>query len=77
MHRLNQIVSRLQPEEIREVEAFAELLLNRHNASGSSNKSEYLDVDQVAGMLAGLAPEKTAVELSHEAIDARASKYRD
>jgi hypothetical protein len=75
MHRLNELVEKLTPSQVKEVEDFAEFLLARKSQSKRKDREEYLDVSKVAGMLANLAPEKTAVELAHEATDALTEKY--
>ena len=75
MHRLNELVEKLTPSQVKEVEDFAEFLIARKNQRKRPDRDEYLDVSKVAGMLANLAPDKTAVELAHEATDARAEKY--
>lgn len=74
MHRLNEIASKLTPAQVKEVEDFASFLLARRQASAPDAGETYLDVDSFAGMLAGLAPEKTAVELVHESNAAMAAR---
>ena len=75
MHRLNELAAKLTPDQVREVEHFAESLLSRRGEESNGAKRDYLDVDSFAGMLEGLAPEKTAVELVHEANAAQAAKH--
>ena len=75
MDRLNELATKLTPAQVKEVEDFAEFLLSRKSEASKDAKAEYLDVDSFAGMFAGLAPNKTAVELVHEANEALASKY--
>ena len=74
MHRLNELANKLTPAQVKEVEDFAEFLLSRQPGIESDGET-YLDVDPVAGMFAGLAPDKTDVELQHEASDALVEKY--
>ncbi len=75
MHRLNELATKLTPDQVREVEDFAEFLLSRPGRQVRPQREEYLDVDAVAGMFAGLAPDKTAVELVHESNETLAAKY--
>lgn len=80
MHRLNELALRLTPEQVKQVEDFAEFLLSRQAAPRQAavverDGEKYLDVDAVAGMFAGLAPDKTAVELQHEATEILVAKY--
>lgn len=81
MHRLNQLATKLTPEQLKEVEDFAEFLISRpaqatkQPALVERDGEKYLNVDSFAGMFAGLAPEKTSVELVHEANEAMAAKY--
>ena len=82
MNRLTELAAKLTPAQLKEVEDFAEFLLSRQMQAAQPQekqpraaRGEYLDVDAIAGMFAGLAPEKTAVELAHEATEIRAAKY--
>lgn len=75
MHRLNEIASKLAPAQVKELEDFGEFLLARRQAAAPDAGETYLDVDSFAGMLAGMAPEKTAVELVHESNAVMAAKY--
>ena len=74
MHRLNELAAKLTPAQVKEVEDFAEFLLSRRAAIVERDGEKYLDVDAVAGMFADLAPDKTSVELQHEALEARANE---
>lgn len=75
MHRLNEIVEKLTPAQVKEVEDFAEFLIQRPSAKPL--RSEYLNVNKLAGILEGLGGDKTGVELAHEATEIRAAKYMD
>lgn len=79
MDRLAQLAARLTPSHHKEVEDFAEFLLARQVSGPAAAVVErdgefYLDVDKVAGMFAGMAPDRTDVELQHEALALRASE---
>lgn len=74
MNRLLELASRLSPAQLKEVEDFAEFLGSRNGASRSQPR-RFLDVDKIAGFFEGLAPEKTSVELAHEATEAMTEKY--
>lgn len=81
MHRLNELATKLTPEQLKEVEDFAEFLISRpaqttkQPALVERDGEKYLNVDAVAGMFAGLAPEKSDVELADEAKEAIFEKY--
>ncbi|CAA9417339.1 MAG: hypothetical protein AVDCRST_MAG64-2700 [uncultured Phycisphaerae bacterium] len=83
MHRLNELAAKLTPAQVKEVEDFAEFLVSKQSstvprASVAKREGEtYLNVDAVAGVFAGLAPDKTDVELQHEAMEIRAAKYKE
>jgi hypothetical protein len=82
MHRLNELAARLTPAQVNEVEDFAEFLLSRKRAPATPatvdrNGQEHLSpaaVEAAAALLAGLAPDRTSVELQHEALEARANE---
>ncbi len=75
MHRLNELVDKLTPQQLKEVEDFAEFLLTRQPDDRKASRPKFLDVDSFAGMFAGLAPEKTAVELADEAKEFIVKKH--
>jgi hypothetical protein len=74
MHNLNELIAQLTPAQAKEVEDFAEFLLSRNESTVRAPAPGYLDVNSFAGMFAGLAPKKTAVELVHEANHAFVEK---
>ncbi len=74
MNRLVELAAKLTPAQLEEVEDFAEFLISR-NRPATGPVPKYLDVDAIAGMFEGLAPEKSSVELVHEANEAVAAKY--
>jgi hypothetical protein len=74
MTRLLELVEQLNETDREKVKDFAEFLLSRQARPQEAPREEYLDVDAIAGTFAGLAPEKSAVELAHEATEARAAK---
>lgn len=79
MHRLNEIASKLTPAQVKELEDFGEFLLSRKQLAATvvRDGEEYLNVNAFAGMLAEMAPDRTAVELVHESNAAMAAKYAD
>ena len=74
MHRLNEIVSKLSPAQLREVENFAEFLASKRGTDRSQD-SRFLDVENVAGMLDALDPGKSSVDLVHEEMQQWGSRY--
>lgn len=79
MHRLNELAAKLTPAHVREVEDFAEFLLTRQlpDVTIVRDGQEFLNpaaVEAAAGMLAGLPADKTAVDLQHEVLTARADE---
>jgi hypothetical protein len=75
MHRLNELAEKLTPAQLKQVEDYAESLVASKTVAAPEPK--FLDVDTVAGMFAGLAPDKSDVELAHEASDVIFEKYKD
>ena len=73
MHRLNDLAMKLTPEQVKEVEDFAEFLAEKNAIRRADQKPVYLNVDAIAGMCAGMGGDKTSVELVHEANDLRAA----
>ena len=79
MHRLNELAEKLTPEQVKQVEDFAEFLLSRRRPppTVTRNGEEYLNpaaITAAADILAGLPPDKTSVQLQHEALEARAGE---
>ena len=80
MHRLNELAAKLTPGQLKEVEDFAEFLISRRAPSEQQpalverDGEKYVNVDAIAGMFADWAPDKTSVELQHEALEARANE---
>lgn len=66
MHRLNELAARLTPEQIREVEDFAEFLADRRRSEPVPTHRA-VSFEGWAGRLAHV--DKSAVELAHEAAD--------
>jgi len=75
MHRLNELVEKLSPAQLKEVEDFAEFLLSRKSSTSGGARSRFLDVDKIAGMFANLDPGKSSVDLVHETMERWAAKY--
>jgi hypothetical protein len=74
MHRLNEIVSKLSPAQLREVENFAEFLASKRGTDATPD-ARFLNVEIVAGMLDALDPGKSSVDLVHEEMQQWAAKY--
>ena len=74
MNRLVELAEKLTPAQLKEVVDFAEFLIARPESSAQP-VSRYLNVDSIAGMFAGLAPDKSAVDLVHEANEAMSARY--
>jgi hypothetical protein len=74
MHRLNELVEKLTPSQVKEVEDFAEFLLSRHRRGVDAGPEKYLNVARVAGMCEGMGGDKSSVELVHETTEEWAAK---
>jgi hypothetical protein len=78
MHRLNELAAQLTPEQVREVEDFAEFLLLRRSAPTDAHRRgghlDAADIAAAAKLLDGLPLDKSPVDLQHEALAARARK---
>ncbi len=73
MHRLNELVEKLSPAQVQQVEDFAAALVARSQVSGRKNQG--IDVDGIVEIMSRLPADKSAVDLAHEATDARVEKY--
>jgi hypothetical protein len=76
MHRLNDLVEKLTPQQIKEVEDFAEFLATRRRESSVTPvRPKYIDVDGLIGLCAGMGGDKSDKELIREAWDEVVDKY--
>jgi len=70
MHRLNELATKLTPDQLKEVEDFAEFLISREaNAAAPAAEPRRISFDGWAGCLAGIEPEKSDKEFVREAWD--------
>jgi hypothetical protein len=76
MHRLNELVEKLTPSQVKEVEDFAEFLISRRTlrASQGQQPEHKISFEGWAGCLAHVDPEKSNKEIIREAWDAVVDK---
>lgn len=74
MNRLNELVQRLTPEQVKAVEDYAESLA-RDNEAGAGTRSKFINADALVGLLKGMGGDKTDDELIKEAWDSIIEKY--
>ncbi len=75
MHRLNELAIQLTPEQVKEVENFAEFLLSRKSVAETPpdrSRPNRIDVDALIRIMEKLPVDVDAVDLAHQATDLRA-----
>ncbi len=73
MHRLNELVEKLSPAQLKEVEDFAEFLLSRSRQA--EPEAAGIDVDGIVEIMSRLPADKSGVDLAHEAMNVRVGKH--
>lgn len=75
MTRLEQLVARLTPTQVKEVEDFAEFLFSRGGREAlsappeSADRPKYVNVEALIGLCAGMGGDRSGKELIREAWD--------
>lgn len=79
MHRLNELVEKLTPNQVKEVEDFAEFLVSRNRvslpAAADTTPGKRISFEGWAGCMAHVEPDKSNKQLLRAAWDELAAKH--